>query len=126
MTNGLKIFKCEVCGKVLEVVNPGSPDLTCCETIMTEMEAKTTDAGSEKHVPVMESAGDDLAVKVGSVPHPMEAEHYITWVQIISGGEERRIFLKPGQEPRAIFRAVAESAAEARVYCNIHGLWKSE
>jgi len=91
---------------------------------MERLVEKHEETGLEKHVPVIKQTGDGVKVKVGSVPHPMEAEHYIAWVEIISDGVVRRRFLNPGDAPEATFGAVRDGAV-AREYCTVHGLWKS-
>ncbi|MCK4911395.1 MAG: hypothetical protein KAR83_07120, partial [Thermodesulfovibrionales bacterium] len=84
----------------------------------------STDAAQEKHVPVIEKTGSGYKVTVGSVPHPMEQEHYIQWIELIADGVSYWKFLKPGDAPEAEFCIQAESVT-AREYCNKHGLWKA-
>lgn len=125
MASKLEIYKCDVCGNIVEVVHGGKGQLVCCGEPMTLLEENTTDAATEKHVPVIEKVDGGYKVKVGSAPHPMEEKHYIEWIELLAGGESYRHFLEPGQEPEAIFHIEAESVS-AREYCNIHGLWKGE
>ena len=125
MAEKLEIYKCDVCGNMVEVVHGGKGQLVCCGEQMTLLKENTTDAATEKHVPVIEKVDGGYKVKVGSVPHPMEEKHYIEWIQLLAGGESYRRFLEPGQEPEAVFHAEAENVS-AREYCNIHGLWKEE
>ncbi|MFA5141882.1 MAG: desulfoferrodoxin [Candidatus Woesearchaeota archaeon] len=117
-----EIYKCNVCGHVIEVLHGGECALVCCGKPMELLEEKTNDVGQEKHVPVVEIVGDHVKVKVGEIPHPMEPNHYIEWIEIVSKGKLYRIHLKPGDLPEAEFPALAEYA---RAYCNIHGLWIS-
>jgi len=124
MTERAQIYKCNVCGNMVEVLHPGVGELVCCGQPMELLKEKTEDEGNEKHVPVMEKTGKGVLVKIGSVPHPMEGKHYIEWVQLIAGGVSMRKFLKPGEKPEAEFQTSA-SDVTAREYCNIHGLWKS-
>ena len=91
---------------------------------MKLLEGKTSDEGNEKHVPVIEKTEKGFLVKVGSVEHPMEQEHYIEWIEIIADNKVYRKFLNPGDKPEAQFEIQAESIT-AREYCNLHGLWKS-
>jgi superoxide reductase len=91
---------------------------------MKLMEVKTTDEGKEKHVPVIEREGNKVYVKVGSVAHPMEEQHYIEWIEVIDDGCVHRKQLKPGDEPKAEFTVMSDRVS-ARAYCNIHGLWQS-
>ena len=123
-TELLQVYKCEVCGNIVEVLNTGVGELVCCDQPMTLMIAKTEDAGKEKHVPVIETTDKGVKVTVGSTPHPMEEKHYIQWIEAIADGKAYRQFLKPGQAPQAIFDIQATNIT-AREYCNIHSLWKS-
>ena len=124
MTELNQVYKCNVCGNMVEVVHTGVGQLVCCGQPMELLEAKTEDVGQEKHVPVIEKTGDGVKVKVGSVPHPMEEKHYIEWIEIIADGKIYRKFLKPGDEPEAEFK-IRTQKITAREFCNIHGLWKS-
>jgi len=125
MTKRLQIYKCEVCGNIVEVLHEGAGELVCCGQPMKLFVENTVDASKEKHVPVMEKTKDSIIVKVGSVPHPMEEKHYIEWIQLIADGQTYRQFLNPGDKPEATFRLTAKNV-NAREYCNIHGLWKSQ
>lgn len=125
MATALEIYKCELCGNIVEVLHGGDGELVCCGEAMKLMVENTVDASKEKHVPVIERSGDTVLVKVGSVPHPMEEKHYIEWVEIIADGKAYRQFLKPGQAPEAEFRSSAKQIT-AREYCNIHGLWTAK
>ena len=124
MTELKQIYKCNICGNIVEVLHPGTGTLVCCGQPMELLKEKTEDVGQEKHVPVIEKTETGIKVKVGSVPHPMEENHYIEWIEIIADGSVYRKFLKPGDNPEAEFEIKAEKI-EAREYCNIHGLWKS-
>lgn len=124
MTERLQVYKCEICGNIVEVLHEGKGELVCCGQPMVLQVENTVDAAVEKHVPVVEITGDGVLVKVGEVPHPMTEEHYIEWVQIIAGDKSYRIFLKPGIDPQGKFTIPAEDIT-AREYCNLHGLWKS-
>ena len=125
MTEQKEVFKCNVCGNIVEVLHAGVGQLVCCGQPMELLTEKTEDVGLEKHVPVIERVGNKVTVKVGSIPHPMEQKHHIEWIQIITDGGTRRKFLKPRDKPEAEFEIVAEKI-EAREYCNIHGLWRSK
>ena len=124
MAEKLEIYKCEVCGNIVEVLHGGKGELVCCGQPMKLFKENTTDASREKHVPVVEKTGDGFKVKVGSVAHPMEEKHYIEWIEIIADGKAYRQFLKPGDVPEAFFKIDAKQVT-AREYCNIHGLWKA-
>ncbi len=125
MTKLRQIYKCNICGNIVEVLHAGVGQLVCCGQPMELLTERTTDVGLEKHVPMIEKIGNKIKVKVGSVPHPMEQKHYIEWIEIIADGKTCRKFLKPGDKPEAEFE-IAAAKIEAREYCNIHGLWKSK
>ena len=123
MAEKLQIYKCEICGNIVEVLHGGDGELVCCGQPMKNLAAKTADLGKEKHVPVIEKIAGGIKVKVGSVPHPMEEKHYIEWIEVIADGKAYRQFLKPGEAPEAIFKIEAKTIT-AREYCNVHGLWE--
>lgn len=119
------VYKCGVCGNMVEVIHVGGGTLVCCDQEMILLEANTVDAAQEKHVPVIEKSDSSVTVKVGSVAHPMVEEHYIELIELIADGSVYRKFLNPGDEPVAVFNIAAESVT-AREYCNLHGLWQAE
>lgn len=125
MTKKLQVYKCLVCGNMVELVHEGVGELVCCGQPMKLMEENIVDAAKEKHVPVIEKADCGIKVKIGSAPHPMEDKHYIEWIEVIADGKAYRQFLRPGEKPEAIFCIDAKSVT-AREYCNLHGLWKGE
>jgi len=125
MTKQLEIYKCEVCGNIVEVLHSGAGELVCCGQPMNLMEAGTVDAAKEKHVPVIEKTSEGYKVTVGDVLHPMEEKHYIEWIELVVDGKAYREFLSPGQKPEAEF-CIQGDKVTAREYCNIHGLWKAE
>jgi superoxide reductase len=119
-----EVYKCGVCGNIVELLNAGGGTLVCCGKDMELLKEKSEETGGEKHVPVVERTQGGYKVKVGSVPHPMEDKHFIQWVELIAGDKRYIEFLKPGSKPEATFLVDADSAS-AREYCNIHGLWRS-
>lgn len=123
MAKKLEIYKCAVCGNIVEVIHGGIGELVCCGKPMELLDEKTADAATEKHVPVIEKIEGSIKVKVGSVAHPMEEKHYIEWIEIIADGRAYRQFLEPGMVPETVFNVEADSVT-AREYCNVHGLWK--
>ena len=126
MAKKLEIFKCELCGHIIEVLHEGGGTLVCCGQPMKAISENSTDAAQEKHVPVVEKMDDGTRIKVGSVAHPMTPEHHIEWIQMITPeGYACRVFLEPGQNPEAVFKMKPDKG-KAREYCNLHGLWKSE
>lgn len=124
MTQRLQIYKCMVCGNMIEVVHAGAGELVCCGQPMKLMKENTVDASQEKHVPVIEMTSEGIKIKVGSVPHPMEEKHYIEWIELIADGRAYRQFLSPGEKPEAFFKIDAKKVT-AREYCNLHGLWQA-
>ena len=124
MAEKLGIYKCEICGNIVEVLHAGDGELVCCGQPMKQFKENTVDASKEKHVPVIEKADGGFKVKVGSVAHPMEEKHYIEWIELIADGKAYRQFLKPGEAPEAFFKIDAVNVT-AREYCNMHGLWKN-
>jgi superoxide reductase len=124
MAAKLQVYKCEICGNIVEVLHGGDGELVCCGEAMKLYEENTVDAAKEKHVPVIEKTGNGYKVTVGSTAHPMEDNHFIEWIELIADGKAFREFLKPGGEPVAQF-CISASSVTAREYCNLHGLWKA-
>jgi superoxide reductase len=124
MAKQKQIFKCNVCGHIIEVLHPGVGELVCCNQPMALAAEKTEDEGREKHQPIIEKTESGVKIKVGSIPHPMTAEHYIEWIEIFADGRSYKKFLNPGDAPEAEFCLTAEKI-EARAYCNVHGLWQN-
>lgn len=128
MAELMKVYKCELCGNIVEVLHAGDGDLVCCGQPMKLLAENSTDAAKEKHVPVVEKTAEGWKVTVGSVLHPMEPDHYIEWIELLvgqaEGGEVYRKHLKPGDRPEALF-CVKAAKVSAREYCNKHGLWKA-
>jgi len=124
MTKQHEVYKCNICGNIIEVIHESSGQLVCCGQVMERLEEQTADMATEKHVPIKTKTENGVTVKVGSTKHPMEEKHYIEWVQVLEGNMSARRFLKPGEEPEGDFCCVTE-AAKAREFCNVHGLWKS-
>jgi len=125
MTKIKEIYKCNICGNIVEVLHAGIGELVCCGEPMELLKEKTQDSAVEKHVPYIEKTKDGVLVKIGqNQNHPMEEKHYIEWIEITADGAVYKKFLKPGDKPQAIFEIKAKNIS-AREYCNIHGLWKS-
>jgi superoxide reductase len=125
MTNLRELYKCSICGNVIEVVNPGAPALVCCHKPMDRLEAGVVEASAEKHVPVVEKVSEGIKVKVGSVAHPMEEKHFIRFIEVLTNNQVLRAELKPNEAPEAVFMVNAAEVLEVREYCTIHGLWKN-
>jgi superoxide reductase len=121
----LQVFKCAVCGNIVEVLHAGGGELVCCGQPMVLLVENIVDASKEKHVPVISKTADGITVKVGSIPHPMEDKHFIEWIEVIDGETVYHRFLSPGQAAEATFCLKTQGAVAAREYCNLHGLWKA-
>lgn len=121
----LEIFKCASCGKVVMVAVEGEGQLVCCKKPMTRQVENTTEASTEKHIPVVEKGGEGIIVKVGAIPHPMEAAHFIQWIEVMHGTSLFVKGLKSGDKPEATF-PVPSTAVKVRAYCNVHGLWTNK
>ena len=125
MSKQFEVYKCSECGNLLEVIFAGNGQPACCGQDMKLMQEGTSDGAKEKHVPVIEKTATGYKVKVGSAAHPMEAAHWIQWIEIIADGRSYHKFLNPGDAPEAEFCINANSVI-AREYCNLHRHWKAE
>lgn len=121
-----EFYRCNVCGNLVGLVHKGGGELVCCGQPMEKLVPNTTDAAQEKHVPVFELNGEVLEVQVGSVPHPMTEEHYITWIMVTQGKKTQRFQLDPNDEPKASFIINPNEPFEVYAYCNLHGLWMAQ
>lgn len=124
MTQLKQVYKCQICGNIVEVLHTGIGELVCCGQPMTLQVENTVDAALEKHVPVIEKIDGGVLVKVGAVAHPMTDAHYIEWIEIHTANKIYRKYLNPGDVPEAKFY-LDEEVLQAREYCNLHGLWKA-
>jgi len=123
--NRKEVYKCIHCGNIVEILTAGGGQLICCGEPMVLQKENTVDASKEKHVPVAEALGNGTLVKVGAIPHPMEPDHYIEWIQVDNGEYINRKYLKPGEAPQAEFYVPFKKGLVIKEYCNKHGLWKS-
>lgn len=124
MTALREIYRCKLCGNIVEVLHAGKGELVCCNQPMELMSENTVDASKEKHVPIAEVKNGTVVVRVGSTAHPMEEKYYIEWIQVIDGEKSQKVFLKPADEPAAVFECAGKDI-KVRAYCNLHGLWSS-
>lgn len=124
MTKKNEVYKCALCGNIVEVLHVGAGELVCCGQGMDLLAENTVDAAQEKHVPVIEKVDNGYKVAVGSVAHPMEEKHYIEFIELIADGKVYRQDLNPGDRPEAFF-CVDAAEVTAREFCNLHGLWKA-
>ena len=127
MTEQNQVYRCNICGNIVDILHAGVGKLVCCGQEMQLLEEKSTDSGSEKHVPVVEKTDNGVKVKVGSIPHPMEENHFIEWIEITADGRVYRKMLKPGDKSEAEFEIDLDdiNVIGSREYCSIHGLWKA-
>jgi len=124
MTKRMQVYKCEICGNIVEVLHEGKGTLVCCGQEMKLFEEQTSDTSKEKHVPFVERTEGKYVVRIGeNILHPMEEKHYIEWVELIVDDNVHRRYLNPGDEPEAVFKIPEGKKVTAREYCNIHGLW---
>jgi len=124
MTNRLEVYKCMVCGNIVEVLHSGMGELVCCGQPMVMQKENTVDASLEKHVPIIVNEEGEVTIRVGQIPHPMEEKHYIEWIEVIGDGFIYRKYLNPNDYPEAVFYLDEDDEVRPREYCNIHGLWK--
>lgn len=117
-------YRCEKCGNMVAMIKKGGGTLVCCGQPMTKLEAGSTDAALEKHVPVISKEGGKIKVAVGSVLHPMLPEHSIEWIALVADNKLQMEYLKPGMEPKAEFNGTVSGTVYE--YCNLHGLWKTD
>jgi len=121
-----QIYKCSLCGNIVEVLVAGGGQLVCCGQPMGLLDVKTADSSTEKHVPVIEKKDGGVRVVVGSTPHPMTDAHYIQWIELVADGKSQRKYLSPGDAPEAFFPNVKAAKLSAREFCNVHGPWTTK
>lgn len=123
----MKFYKCKICGKIIAMVEEKNTPTICCGEEMELIVPNTTDAAVEKHVPVITKNGNTITVSIGSVEHPMSAEHYIQWIAIQTKQGNQRKVLKPEDNPQAVFSILdGDDIIKAYAYCNLHGLWSTK
>ena len=121
-----KFYLCRKCGNMVGMIHSSGVPMVCCGEKMENLAPNTVDASHEKHVPVVTRDGCNLHVAVGSVEHPMTAEHYIEWIYVQTEKGGQRVSLKPGDKPEADFCVCGDKALAVYAYCNLHGLWMTE
>ena len=126
MCNNNKFYVCEHCGNLIGMIHDGGVPMMCCGQKMTKIEAGVVEASREKHIPVVSVDGDTVTVTVGSVEHPMTAEHSILWVYLQTDKGGHRKLLHPDDAPTLTFALYDETPIAAYAYCNLHGLWMAE
>ncbi len=129
MTEKLELYRCEICGNMVEVVISGVGELVCCGKPMKKLTPKNDEVEKdmmEKHMPTINRTDDGFEVVVGSNTHPMEPEHYIQFIEVHSDDAKciKRVYFEPHEVP--ILESKCKCATpHARAYCNIHGLYRS-
>lgn len=123
MTKNNAIYKCDICGNIIEVLNEAPGTLVCCGNPMTLKDEKTKDGAGEKHLPVIEKKDDGIIIKVGEVPHPMVEAHHIQWIEVLTATEVFRVNLNALDKPEGYFKVDYDKIVQVREYCNLHGLW---
>nr|WP_320131891.1 desulfoferrodoxin family protein [uncultured Holophaga sp.] len=128
MTQKKSVYKCDKCGSLVEALWNGPTTPSCCGQLMRELAPNTTDAATEKHVPVIEREGNQVKVKVGSVAHPMTPEHYILFVEVLHGQDVYRHDFQEGDTIAEATFLIPDDGQPlvAREYCNLHGFWASK
>ena len=126
MTGKQRFFICEHCGNMIGLIKDKGVPMVCCGEEMVELIPNTVEASAEKHLPAVTVSGDSISVQVGSVPHPMEEAHHITFVYIeTQRGGQRKAF-NIGEEPKLDFCFSNDKPVAVYAYCNLHGMWKTE
>jgi len=120
----LDVYKCGVCGNIIEVLHVGGGPLACCGQPMSQLKENTQDAATEKHVPVVNETKTGVEVVIGEVEHPMGGDHFIEWIEVITTNNGvLRQFLSPNAPPKAEFNINKSQIKKTREFCNLHGLW---
>ena len=126
MTGKHKFFRCEHCGNMIGLIADKGVPLVCCGEEMAELVPNTVEAATEKHLPEVTKTECGIKVQVGSVVHPMEEAHYITFIYVQTENGGQRKILKPGMEPKHEFCFVDYKPIAVYEHCNLHGLWMTE
>lgn len=136
VSKDLKFFKCGICGNIAELIEDSGVRMVCCDQNMTLLVANTVEASIEKHIPAITKmdtcvcgSGDcasSIKVQIGSVIHPMTADHHILFVVLETENGAKRRMLDVGAEPIVTFCCCDDKAIAAYAYCNLHGLWKAD
>jgi len=119
MTERLQYYKCEECGNSVEILTSGNGELVCCGAAMKLY----PDVNVKNRIksPVVERIEGGFKVKI--FKHPMVEDHYIEWVQAVTGKKAYRHFFEPGDAPEVEFLIDAEDV-EIRHFCSLHGFGK--
>lgn len=122
-TERLQLYKCDLCGNLVQVLLPGTGELVCCGVPMKlqKIQHDKSEVG-EKHAPVLEINENNKYVRVKA--HPMLEEHYIQFLEVYKKdkSELHLKYFKPGDKAEFNIDGVSDEI-EAVDFCNIHGLW---
>ncbi len=122
MTKKLELYRCEICGNIVQIMHEGMDALVCCGEPMNKIDSHGIEEEmKEKHVPAFLN---EQEIQIGSEPHPMTPEHHIEFIQAMSEDKKHVYtkFLEITDEPKM---KINNQYKKAREYCNIHGLWQN-
>lgn len=123
----MKFYICNHCKNIIGKIQDKGIPVVCCGEKMAELVPNTTEAATEKHIPVASAEGNLITVQIGSTLHPMTEEHLIQWVYLETEEGGQRKSLKAGDKPEVVFALSPSDKAKAvYAYCNLHGLWKAD
>ena len=122
----MKLFICQHCGNIAEMIKDSQVNPHCCGEKMLLLNAKESEEGQEKHLPVVSIENNVVSIKVGSTTHPMIPTHYIGFIFLETDKKVYRANLSSEDEPQCQFIISDEEKPLAVYeYCNLHGLWKT-
>lgn len=124
MKENTRFYICSICGNEIGLIKDSGVNIVCCGKEMKLLHANTEDAATEKHIPVYTKDDDEIVVRVGEIEHPMEKDHYIEWVAIMSDNRTTRVTLYPEQDTTVRFKYI--KGATLYAFCNKHGLWSAK
>ena len=110
-----KIYVCPVCGNVIRTV--GEAVISCCGITLPPCEAEDADAEHTIHTEIVE---DEYYV---TVDHPMQKDHYISFLAAVS--DQGVHFIKLYPEGAAEARFKIDHVRKIYAYCNRHGLFQA-
>lgn len=127
MTEKLELYKCNICGNMVQVLIEGAGELYCCGEPMELLSAQVDDNRDglgEKHTPEIEVYEDKKCITLKK--HPMQKEHYIQFIEAYPKDKSKLYikFLEPNEKPELDITHFEENIV-ALEHCNIHGLWKN-
>lgn len=122
-----KFLICDDDKNIVEMLTSTGEEIKCGDKPMHELLPNSTNAAQEKHIPKVSVQDNCVKVDVGSVSHPMEDEHSIRWVHIVTDKGVQRKYLQSNTNPVVEFSLSSdEKLQEVYAYCNLHGLWMTK